>query len=217
METTHINQITWNLRCASVAERDELLTYAATCGIACAPPVSAADLGLGWNDQQDKLYLFPAEWAGQPESGRTYELISADQFRTLVTASVQQNAAKCEATMAVTQPAITHEEFLLRAEAQAAAQHLLALPTIEYTPARAGSAARTSFYVQVWDTRLAFDAGELGSCCFSVREASAAECLSKLAEKLREHEERAYEADPSRQGEQLCDMYQELDAYGLAA
>jgi hypothetical protein len=47
--------------------------------------------------------------------------------------------------------------------------------------------------------------------------ATLAEAEQQFYTELRDYEQAAYEADPTRKGEQVCDMFKELGAYDYAA
>lgn len=81
----HLTNTTWNLSCASIEEKRDLLAYAAGKGLAYNE-VSAADLAIAYNPSQPgKLYVFPEIWAGN----RGEHLLSASEFRALVDALPQ--------------------------------------------------------------------------------------------------------------------------------
>jgi hypothetical protein len=126
-----LTDTTWNLRCANLAEKRELLAYAASQGVACGREVHANDLGLGWNERQGKLYSFPAEWAGRAAEGRPCELISAAQFRALVQAGGQAPAGRVTYATAA-QTSEIHSLALHRAITKGErTKALLALPTLD--------------------------------------------------------------------------------------
>jgi hypothetical protein len=85
-------------------------------------------------------------------------------------------------------------------------------------PSQAASApALDTYTAQVWDLSQSSSAKRLGHFCFSAEAETPEACLLALAAKLRELEAAAYDADPTRRGEQMSDMYQELGAYDYAA
>lgn len=77
--------------------------------------------------------------------------------------------------------------------------------------------ALNTYTAQVWDLSQSSPFKRMGKFCFSAEAETAEACLLMLAAKLRELEAAAYDADPTRAGEQLCEMHKELGAYDYAA
>ena len=127
---------------------------------------------------------------------------------------------------------LTQHEFFQQATHRClgVSPHLLASSGINHTPAHwrenyeflgetssFAMPARTEYYVQVRDLNASAPREAYGKFCFTARGATPEACLADLLAQLRELEARAYEADPTRAGEQHSEMYQDLAAYDYAA
>jgi len=136
-----------------------------------------------------------------------------------------ENQAPYHVAFVATPPAtsLTYEQFSEQARAQVLAygsQYLTDTLTSHRPAHTRGTVevqALTTYTAQVWDLAQATSTKTLGQFCFSAEAETPAACLLVLAAKLRDHEQVTYEADPTRLGEQLCEMYQELAAYDYAA
>lgn len=106
---------------------------------------------------------------------------------------------------------------------QAVADRLQPLAEHAGLPGFSFSTSRDYSQRRGWYTNYSLAARPLGSSWTddkgirTVGQTTLADAEADFLCQLRDYEEAAYERDPSRRGEQVCEMYQELGAYDYAA